>query len=124
MSECSNRFLWPGQECKSLANGSSSWKLDADIYEPFDVVTKRSLQHAAAEMEQTIDERTADDLVDSYNGIFPYAPQFVILQSNFTELDLDRFRFRFEDSVPALQALIEIPNVEIAVFSNGALKLN
>ncbi|KAL6305476.1 HAD-like domain-containing protein [Sparassis latifolia] len=67
-----------------------------ELYEPFDVVTKHSLQQAAAEFHLSLTDNDVANLMATYNRLLP-----------------------FEDTVPALEALKQLPNVELVVFSNG-----
>jgi len=74
-----------------------TWRLNSiGLYEPFDVVTKNSLKHAAAELELPLSDDTITALVGDYNHLLP-----------------------FEDAVPAIQDLKRLGNVDIVIFSNG-----
>lgn len=44
------------------------------LYEPFDVVTKQSLQHAIAEHNAQFLDNHVDEIMKSYNELQPYAP--------------------------------------------------
>ncbi|KAI0918233.1 hypothetical protein AcV7_007033 [Taiwanofungus camphoratus] len=74
-----------------------TWRLNSmGLYEPFNVVTRKSLQHAAAELELTLDDKTIAALMDAYSHLLP-----------------------FDDSVPALVALARLSGLELVIFSNG-----
>lgn len=74
-----------------------TWRLNSmGRYEPFDSVTRRSLVHAATEMDIKLDEKSIVSLMDAYSRLPP-----------------------FDDTVASLEALDQLPNVKLVVFSNG-----
>ncbi|KAJ3551851.1 hypothetical protein NM688_g4472 [Phlebia brevispora] len=86
------------------------------IYEPFDTVTERALLHAIAEYGDQYLENDVDRLMDAYNELQPYAGE-----TDTPRLDIDAVH-RFYGVQSALEAISEIPNVKIVVFSNGTRK--
>ncbi|KAL4252388.1 HAD-like hydrolase superfamily protein [Abortiporus biennis] len=78
-----------------------TWRLNSmELYESFDVITKRSLFHAAAELKVPVDELTAGKILEDYNRLSP-----------------------FEDAHPTLQALSKNDNVKCVIFSNGTREM-
>ncbi|KZT03644.1 haloacid dehalogenase [Laetiporus sulphureus 93-53] len=78
-----------------------TWRLNSmGLYEPFDVVTRNSLKHAAAELQVKLSDDNIAALMDAYNQLVP-----------------------FEDAVPALTELKRIPVVELIIFSNGTTEM-
>ncbi|PCH38876.1 haloacid dehalogenase [Wolfiporia cocos MD-104 SS10] len=74
-----------------------TWRLNSmGLYEPFDVVTRSSLKHAAAESKVSLDDKAISALMETYSRLLP-----------------------FDDAVPAFRTLTALPNVEVAMFSNG-----
>ncbi|KAJ3555364.1 hypothetical protein NM688_g2615 [Phlebia brevispora] len=70
------------------------------IYEPFDAVTKRALQHTIAEHGDQYLENDIDRIMEAYNELQP-----------------------FQGVREALKAISEVPNVKRFVFSNGTLPM-
>ncbi|KAI0946360.1 hypothetical protein AcW1_009836 [Taiwanofungus camphoratus] len=65
-----------------------TWRLNSmGLYEPFNVVTRKSLQHAAAELELTLDDKTIAALVDAYSHLLP-----VVSQGRWSPLKVERLR--------------------------------
>lgn len=85
------------------------------IYEPFDVVTSRAVEHALAEHGLKYDERKIVEIMAAYNRLHEYV--ISSLKSIFSILTL---RCRFDDAVPAMKKLRKLPNIDIVIFSNGA----
>ncbi|EKM53331.1 uncharacterized protein PHACADRAFT_259620 [Phanerochaete carnosa HHB-10118-sp] len=74
-----------------------TWRLNSmGIYEPFDVVTSRAIEHALAEHGIKFDERKIVQIMAAYNRLQ-----------------------EFDDAAPAMQELRKLPNIEIVIFSNG-----
>ncbi|GJE98260.1 haloacid dehalogenase-like protein [Phanerochaete sordida] len=74
-----------------------TWRLNSmGTYEPFDVVTRRALEHALAEHGLAPDARTLAHAMAAYSRLPAFA-----------------------DAAPALHALAALPHVEVVVFSNG-----
>ncbi|TFY63881.1 hypothetical protein EVJ58_g2989 [Rhodofomes roseus] len=74
-----------------------TWRLNSmGLYEPFDGVTRASLNHAAAEMDIKLADSEIAALMSDYSHLLP-----------------------FEDAVPALKELSQNPNIKVVIFSNG-----
>ncbi|KAI0071686.1 haloacid dehalogenase [Panus rudis PR-1116 ss-1] len=74
-----------------------TWRLNSmGLYEPFDIVTKKSFLHAASEMGLKVNERQAVDILEGYNHLAPY-----------------------DDALEVLRQLTEVPSVKAFIFSNG-----
>ncbi|EMD36388.1 hypothetical protein CERSUDRAFT_124249 [Gelatoporia subvermispora B] len=74
-----------------------TWRLNSmSRYEPFDSVTRHSLLHASKELGFELHNKTTEALMEAYSRLPP-----------------------FEDTVAALEALQQLPNVQPVIFSNG-----
>ncbi|KDQ52911.1 hypothetical protein JAAARDRAFT_101256, partial [Jaapia argillacea MUCL 33604] len=78
-----------------------TWRLNSmEIYEPFDQITRRSLRHAASEMDVTLEEEAISALMEAYTHL----PSFA-------------------DATKTITALANDPNIQIVIFSNGTEKM-
>ncbi|KAF2399868.1 haloacid dehalogenase [Trichodelitschia bisporula] len=74
-----------------------TWRLTSmKQYEPFSVVTRRSLKHALAETKVHLEDEAIDSLMEAYDTLSA-----------------------FPDVKPALESLANVPNCTSVIFSNG-----
>ncbi|CCM01054.1 uncharacterized protein FIBRA_03102 [Fibroporia radiculosa] len=101
VAECSNDQAIQLSQLMRRYQLEYTWRLNSmGLYEPFDVVTKNSLKHAAAELDITLDDTAVTALMNSYDRLHPFA-----------------------DAIPALEELSQLPNVRLFVFSNGTKQM-
>lgn len=78
-----------------------TWRLNSmTVYEDFSKITRRSLQHALAESEVSLNDQDTDDLMAAYDTLST-----------------------FPDVGPALTRLQKASNIHAVVFSNGTHKM-
>ncbi|KAI0319704.1 haloacid dehalogenase [Amylostereum chailletii] len=97
----------PGEKASEIATRwrmyqlEYTWRMNSmGIYEPFDVVTRKSLLNAALDFGFDLSTTTAEAIYESYCTLSPYP-----------------------DAVDALKALGQHSDVEVVVFSNGSANM-